>query len=287
MNIDTWKKTLKKLWETKRSSMCAVAVVIVIALGCAGYAIHYYHGLHENEGQFDALRQMAEDGTEVEVEAETETETEEDTGVTAERLYDFDELRETSNSDIYAWITVPGTDVDYPILQCETDNYYLDHNLDHSSGYPGCIYTNQVNAKDFSDLLTVLYGHDMRSTGTMFNSLHSFEDASFFSLNQDIIVYTENERLTYTICAASRFSDVYIPSYYEVTVPEARGAFMEHLLAMADGDSISHTRRISEEYDGEPLIILSTCIKNEDESRYLIVGVLTETAPYLETAGVK
>ena len=42
-------------------------------------------------------------------------------------------------------------DRDYPLLQSETDNYYLDYNLDHSKGYPGCIYTNQCNRKDFSD----------------------------------------------------------------------------------------------------------------------------------------
>ena len=281
MNIETWKKKIKKLWETNRYALCAIAAVIVIAVGCAGYAIHYYHGLHENEGQFDALRQMAETETEPEAATEMQAEPETKEPLAVERLYDFDELRDTNN-DIYAWITVPGTDVNYPVLQSETDNYYLDHNLDHSSGYPGCIYTNQVNAKDFTDLLTVLYGHDMRSTGTMFHSLHSFEDATFFALNQDIIIYTEDARLTYTICAASRFSDVYIPAYYEVTVPEARGAFMEQLLAMAETDGISHTRQIAKEYDKEPVIILSTCIKNEDESRYLIVGVLTETAPYAE-----
>ena len=58
-------------------------------------------------------------------------------------------------------------------------------------------------------------------------------------------------------------------------MPEARGAFMEQLLAMAETDGISHTRQIAEEYDKEPVIILYTCIKNENESRYLIVGLLT------------
>lgn len=258
----------KKLYER-----LALIAAVVAALVCAGISVYYFYDQRQGEKQFAELRDTAlPDTSRVESEPETER------ALAAERLYDFDELRDTNN-DIYAWITVPGTDVNYPVLQSETDNYYLDHNLDHSSGYPGCIYTNQDNSKDFTDLLTVLYGHDMRSTGAMFHSLHSFEDATFFALNQDIIIYTEDARLTYTICAASRFTDVYIPAYYEVTVPEARGAFIEQLLAMAETDGISHTRQIAKEYDKEPVIILSTCIKNEDESRYLIVGVLTETAP--------
>ena len=61
----------------------------MIAVGCAGYATHYYHGLHENEGQFDALRQMAETGTEPEAGTEMQTEPETKEPPTAERLYDF------------------------------------------------------------------------------------------------------------------------------------------------------------------------------------------------------
>ncbi len=277
MNMESLKRTAKTLWEKKRVACCLILAAVVVALGCGGYAVHYFNGLHDSEEQFAALRQPVMP-TLPEIETE---EPQEEIEAEAERLYDFDELRET-NEDIYAWLTVPGTDVDYPILQCETDNYYLNHNLDHSQGYPGCIYTNQVNAKDFSDLITVLYGHDMRSTGAMFNSLHSYEDADFFAENPEIIVYTEDARLTYTICAASRFSDIYLPAYYEVTLADARNAFLEQVNAMADGDSISHTRQVEDVQENTPLIVLSTCIKNEPESRYLIVGKLTETAPYAE-----
>lgn len=115
-------------------------------------------------------------------------------------VYDFGQLHE-QNEDIYAWIVVPGTQVDYPLLQSETDNYYLDYNLDHSKGYPGCIYTNQCNRKDFSDYNTVLYGHNMKN-GSMFGSIHSFEDETFFDGHPYIYVYTENERLTYEIYEA-------------------------------------------------------------------------------------
>lgn len=75
----------------------------------------------------------------------------------------FGELQSV-NPDVYAWITVPGTEIDYPILQHPSDNsYYLMHNIDGSYGYPGCIYTENLNSKDFTDNNTVIYGHNMKN----------------------------------------------------------------------------------------------------------------------------
>ena len=53
-----------------------------------------------------------------------------------EKDIDFAALQE-ENSDVYAWIYVPGTNVDYPVLQHpEDDTYYLEHNMDGSKGLP-------------------------------------------------------------------------------------------------------------------------------------------------------
>lgn len=89
-------------------------------------------------------------------------------------------MKET-NPDIYAWIEIPDTNVNYPIVQsADDDSYYLNHTIDGQEGYPGSIYTEKVNAKDFSDFNTVIYGHDMKD-GSMFKDLHKFEDADFLN----------------------------------------------------------------------------------------------------------
>ena len=86
---------------------------------------------------------------------------------------DWEEL-EAVNPDIYAWIYIPNTNIDYPVLQRSGDNdYYLEHNLDGSRGKPGCIYTEDLNSKEFTDYNTVIYGHNMKS-GAMFRTLHDF-----------------------------------------------------------------------------------------------------------------
>ena len=98
-----------------------------------------------------------------------------------QKQLDWNELAKV-NPDIYAWIYIPGTKVDYPVLQHPTDNtYYLNYNMNGTRGYPGCIYTEKENNKDFSDFNTIMYGHNMRNE-TMFETLHYYEDKAFLSM---------------------------------------------------------------------------------------------------------
>ena len=61
------------------------------------------------------------------------------------------------NKDVIGYIRIPDTKIDYPVLWNETeDNYYLKRNIDGSTGYPGCIYVQNINANDFSDSVTIL-----------------------------------------------------------------------------------------------------------------------------------
>ena len=88
---------------------------------------------------------------------------------------DFAELS-SINPDIYAWIRIPDTQIDYPVLQREEDDtYYLRHNSSGRYAFAGSIYTEEANSRDFKDPMTVLYGHNMRD-GSMFQNLHFFED---------------------------------------------------------------------------------------------------------------
>lgn len=77
---------------------------------------------------------------------------------------DFAALKE-KNPDVYAWISIPGTAIDYPVLQRENDNtYYLDHTIDHEEKTEGAIFTENYNNTDFEDPNTVIYGHEHEET---------------------------------------------------------------------------------------------------------------------------
>lgn len=261
-------------------------ILVAIAAGSIFLLIRYYYENHKKEEEYEGLREevlVSEETEETEAVTETEEETEtEEPVVYCDPVYDFEELQK-QNSDIYAWIVVPGTMIDYPVLQSETDNYYLEYNMDHSKGYPGCIYTNKCNAKDFSDYITVLYGHNMRK-GTMFGSLHRFESRDFFDTYKEIFVYTPEQRLTYEVKKIVKFSDVYITSEYAVDEQEGRDAFLAETEKYMD-NPVSFEREEVEVGDDDRLITLSTCVSGERHRRYLLIGVLKEVAYY--NSGVK
>lgn len=100
---------------------------------------------------------------------------------TVKNPIDFKSLKK-KNSEIYAYIKIDGTKVDYPIVQSKTDDaFYLRHKAeDKSWSASGAVYTEAANSKDFNDFVTVIYGHNGYSD-TFFTTLHYFEKEDFFN----------------------------------------------------------------------------------------------------------
>ena len=98
----------------------------------------------------------------------------------AELPIDFASLQQI-NPEIYAWIRIPDTNVDYPILQREGEDqsFYLDHDMYGEEQKAGSIYTECYNSKDFTDPNTIIYGHNMKN-GSMFRALNDMTDKEYF-----------------------------------------------------------------------------------------------------------
>ena len=188
---------------------------------------------------------------------------------------DFSALRKL-NEDIYAWIYIPGTEVNYPILQSsedEAEDYYLDHNLDGSSGKPACIYTQKRNSRDFTDPNTVIYGHNMRD-GSMFRALHDYQDAEFFASHPMIYIQTPAKKLAYQVFAAYRYDNrLILEAYDDFADPEVFADYLEEILNQ--DTSICNINRDVSVTAEDRMITLETCIGNDDY-RYIVQAVLTE-----------
>ena len=189
---------------------------------------------------------------------------------------DWDELHQT-NPDIYAWIYVPGTSVDYPVLQHPSSNeYYLNHNLDGSYGFPGVIYTENYNSKDFTDPNTVLYGHNMDNT-TMFSTLHNFRNPDMVSEPHYIYIYTEDGRtLVYEIYAAYIYPSIHLLLNFDVDNDYIFEQYLRNIsnmdLTSPDLANIRHDIDVTVD---DRIITLSTCTTDHDSSkRFLVTGVL-------------
>lgn len=215
---------------------------------------------------------------------ETETETERpdvlaERGIVIPELdLDWAELSET-NEDIYSWIYIPDTKINYPVLQdAENLDYYLDHNLDHSTGLPGCIYTQYLNNKDYTDNNTILYGHNMKN-GTMFKGLHQYSDADFFAEHRYIYIYTPEKVLVYEIYGACEVSDAHLLYKYNFVTEEGVSDFLEDMQTAR-----SMSKQVAEEMEfpeEKKLITLSTCIGSKPNNRWVVVGVLLGEKPLI------
>lgn len=185
---------------------------------------------------------------------------------------DFDALWEV-NADIYAWLQIDDTDISYPILQHPTDNaYYLNHTVERRSGFPGSIFSYNVNAKDFTDFNTVIYGHRM-DNGQMFSNLKFYRDESYLKEHRTIHVFLPDRELVYTVFAAVVCDDRLITSYFDNTDPFSCQSYLDWIYGNRDLNS--HVLQDLDVTFEDRVLTLSTCIKWEKQNRYLVVAVLT------------
>ncbi len=186
--------------------------------------------------------------------------------------------KQADNPHIVAWIRIPGTVIDYPVLQSGNDvkeNFYLDHNENRQPRRAGAIYIQQMNTPDFSDPNTVLYGHYM-ANGTMFADLHQFRKENFFAENEYMYIYTPGHILTYRIFSAFVYDNRHILNSFNFDDPADYGAFLEQSLNPA-----SMARQVREGVSvttADRIITLSTCTMRDSE-RYLVEGVLIHDQP--------
>lgn len=98
----------------------------------------------------------------------------------ADRKIDFAALLEV-NSDIIAWLSIPGTDIDYPVLcapEGMDEDYYLRRDINGKYNPHGCIYARKSEMNEDGSI-TMIYGHNMRD-GTMFGSLTDVDSGELF-----------------------------------------------------------------------------------------------------------
>lgn len=241
------------------------AVIVLAAALCLGIYIYQQHQNDFAEAEYAKMRQKQEKTEEPVAEASP--------------IHDFASLQE-QNADVYGWINVANTIVDYPVLQTEEDNYYLSHDMNHVETTAGAIYSNACNSKDMSDAITILYGHDMRAD-TMFGSLHLFDEETFFQQNETMTFETADALYTYQIFGVYNYNDRYLPSLFDLKSSDGAQEFLDALAeCAAEGSTITHVREGISVNAEDKLLVLSTCIGSQSDRRFLVVGKLIHTTSY-------
>ncbi|MCD7866158.1 MAG: class B sortase [Clostridiales bacterium] len=247
-------------------SVCLVVLIVVIVVA-VGYACKRFRKSQRDE---DLTQSVTVDvSAEDDEEQENDPEDEPDVVIPV----DFEALQEV-NPDIYAWIHIEDTNIDYPILQSEADDdYYLDHTVDGDEGLPGSIYTQySYNSGCFEDNVTVIYGHNMRDD-SYFGQLSEYQDEDFRSSHSVIEIYTPEHIYTYRLVFAITYDNSHLLAGYDCNEPDQ----YEDLLNVLQKNRTIPTW-IEDPFTvttDDKLIILSTCNGNSSQ-RYLVGAVLEQ-----------
>lgn len=256
--------------STKKNILFIIFVILLIILLLGlGYILFIVFNNYMAQKDYDSIKETAFSG---DISSDS-TDTQPITGhkELVDNPVDFDSLKEI-NEEIYAWIYVPGTEIDYPVLQSFTsDFFYLNHDVYKNYLFAGSIYTELCNLRNFTDRNTVLYGHNM-ADGSMFATLHRFEDEDFFNKNRYIYVYLPGKKLTYEIVSAYNYDNRHLMNSFHFDDDKVFQEYIDYV--MEPHSTICNVNKEIKLDLNSKLITLSTCLNSNDEGRYLVQGVL-------------
>lgn len=272
--MDKKEFTMKQKITAILAGIAGLAAVLLIVVGVSKFIFRQTDETQASQSSDAELQQTEPATVEKVTDASQDSETVTESAEPEEEIpIDFEELWET-NPDVYAWIVIPGTDINYPILQHPTDDsYYLNHNIDGSTGRPACIYTESLNSKDFTDNNTVIYGHNMRN-GTMFAQLHKFEDKDFFDEHREIIIYLPDKVLHYKIFAVHNYDDRHLLYSFDFSDKAVYKDYLESIFSIDDKNANIDTEMTVTEND--KIITLATCVYKQPSLRFHVQAVLVE-----------
>lgn len=190
-----------------------------------------------------------------------------------EILLEYQKLYE-QNSDFAGWLTIAGTEIDYPVMQAvpESSDFYLDHNFDGTEDINGSIFLDSRNDFEKQDDNLIIYGHNMKS-GMMFGNLKQYLDEAYWREHKTITFNTIYEKAEYEIIAvclskvASEEEEGF--RYYDFINAGNEEAFnnyvenIRELNVMKDDIAVSY---------GDKLLTLSTCNSYTEDGRLFLVA---------------
>lgn len=183
-----------------------IVAVLIVALVVSGASlVKDYMDKKRSMEEYRRLAEMAKTTTEaVETSEEVAQTSAEETEAEEEAPYespiDFEALRKV-NPDIVGWLTIPGTNIDYPVVQGTDNDKYLHTSFEGETSVAGAIYLDFESDADMQGKNNIIYGHNMKN-GTMFKDINQYKDESFFKEHQEFFLYTPERTIRLKAVAA-------------------------------------------------------------------------------------
>lgn len=190
---------------------------------------------------------------------------------------DFAALKK-ENPDIFAWIHVPDTAIDYPVLQSgEADDFYESHNAYGQADDFGALYIEMANMQNLCDFNTVIHGKSGEDDRFPFAEASRFLNPAFFAEHEDIYLYLDGNVLTYKIFAAYERDNTSLIRTYDFTYFAGCQQFLNEIYGSRD-----LAMQLREGWEGLTpyhfLLTLTAHKETDAEKQLVIVAVLTKDA---------
>ena len=181
------------------------------------------------------------------------------------------------NPDVCAWITVDGTNIDYPVLHSGDNTRYLNNDLYGRYSLAGSIFLDYRNTPDFSDPYSILYGHHMDG-GAMFGDVLDFENGDFFASHETGTLITSGRSCILEIYAVLH-EDAYVSPMFDIVNDaysyELRLGYIKQNALFYREIGITKKDRI---------LAMSTCASATTNGRTIVLAQMVEDT---DTGGIK
>lgn len=175
---------------------------------------------------------------------------------------DFNKLKEQNNQTV-AWIKVNNTNIEYPVVKADNNDFYLNHSFDKSKNSAGWIFADYKNKVDGTDKNLVIYGHNMRDD-SMFGSLKWVINEDWYN-NEDnkyVTLITENETQIYEVFSVYQIKE---ENYYIKTEFSNDNEFEQFVNTLKKRSIKNFNIDVSK---NDNILTLSTCANN---NKYRVV----------------
>ena len=171
------------------------------------------------------------------------------------------------NPDYKGWLYVDGIVINYPVVQCADNDYYLDHTFYGQNNSNGCLFIDYRLDLSEDNYNTIIYGHAMK-TGAMFGLLLRYAWPGFFEQNQHIVYVTEDGPYLVTVFSAytvSTDSDAWRIRFDD---EEDYGGWLRAI------KSASEVRCSVTPTTSDRIMTFSTCSFKFDDARFVVHGII-------------
>lgn len=204
----------------------------------------------------------------------------------ADLTVDWDALRAV-NPDIVAWVYVPDSPINYPVVQGDDNEEYLHKAFDGSTGWlasAGTIFLDSTNSSDFSDRNSALYGHHMND-GSMFASLSDWQNNDEFNAHRDIYVLTPqgNYRLKTFALVKTTGDDALVQTTFS-----SDESYQSYIQDKLDRSVTTQQGEVLSAADIRQSMLFSTCEYSQADGRAVLFAAVVETTvandPYIASS---